>query len=545
MQEHGSINQLQTEVEVFVRIPRQPMKSEFGKYTQMMDRIKNLLTTILRSLDDHSSPHISHRARANASEVAEILFWRLRKVNAQYGRLIHLRSRRGAFDFIGDLGSSLFGIATEEDLGKVATAVEAMGDRQEIVIEHQNQLIGAVESLGNEVRKQKSAIWMLEAQVSGLTQTLGELLRETAEITRLLEVDVLLSVAENSNLEMEALESRAQLHVLMCQSGTVTEDLIPRSFLQSLSTFTSHGMALREDWYYGHLTVEQYFEKDNDVYCKVRIPLVHPESFLSRKIFTYPVRRNGIVTRVLHDAWVAIGTTSGRLFYPPDDCVGTDPTVCHAGMVFKTDQERCVRGIVADNDEYKKECNVHVTNIEQGHALVKTGRNAYVVYSRDGELTRRCPDKAPTTTHLAEGLYILGLSDSCVAETEEWRVEGVRYVTQRLTPNDTMTELILPTFPHINANWTQRLHVHLNASRLQNLNVNEDFVLKLPPTMEPRHINVWHPQHTSTALYILGAVAAIAILVFCGWLCFCGCPSCCCRACARKSDARKTPSVTY
>jgi hypothetical protein len=51
-------------------------------------------------------------------------------------------------------------------------------------------------------------------------------------------------------------------------------------------------MALREDWYYGHLTVGQFFEKivmlgmhpESFLFRKIVMLGMHPESFLFRKI---------------------------------------------------------------------------------------------------------------------------------------------------------------------------------------------------------------------------------------------------------------------
>jgi hypothetical protein len=100
-------------------------------------------------------------------------------------------------------------------------------------------------------------------------------------------------------------------------------------------------MALREDWYYGHLTVGQFFEK-------IVMLGMHPESFLFRKIVMLGASRK----------------------FPFQENINVPCWTKRHGYT-------------------SKECNVHATNIEQGHALVKTGRNVYVVYSRDEELTRR------------------------------------------------------------------------------------------------------------------------------------------------------------
>ena len=327
-------------------------------------------------------------------------------------------------------------------------------------------------------------------------------------------------------LKLDSIMEKMRLHLLMCQSGTITEDLLPRSFLIRMSSQTHYGYSLPLDWYYGNLLVEQYFEQDENIFCKIRIPLVRSESFLSKKIFTYPVKRNNTVMRVFHDTWVAVGTTSGRLFYPPDDCMGKNPTVCHAGMVFNTNQELCVRGIISGNEIHKKLCSVHVSTLEQGHSLVKTGRNAYVVYTKDGVLTRRCPKQAPLSTPITEGLYILELTDNCVAETEEWRLEGVRYLTRQLG-SDNQSILEFPTFPHIDVEFSNKIETYLNVTKLQKYTANEAIVLDLPATIVPQKIHVWESDHTMIVIYVIAAITSVLILSVACYCCFCGPPQCC------------------
>jgi outer membrane murein-binding lipoprotein Lpp len=534
VQDTGVIQQLESELDLFIRIERNPMEGKLQGLIPILSRANKLIRESGRYDLPLSSgctgDSCTHRwfGNQNVSKITKILGARLVQINGDLGdvltnppKLHHevrtKRRRRGAIDFIGDIGSSLFGLATEKELDQVASAVEELGERQETIVEHQNQLIGAVDALAREANRSRAAVAELQRMSEGFRSMFEFLVEDTAEITRLLEVDTLLSLAERIHTDLNQIENRAHMKVILCQSGTVTEDLLPRSFLNSMSAITKYGRALSAEWYYGHLVVDKYFETPDAVFCKIRIPLVHDEPYLSRNIFTYPVKRgDGLVTKIMHDAYVAIGSVSGRL------SIGTDPTVCHAGMVFNPGQELCVRGILSNNSNQKKLCRVQASCIEQAHRLVKTGKNAYVVYTKDGELIKRCPEQSPVSVDLDEGLYIVTLNEGCVAETPSWRVEGVRYVTRKISDNP-MKGLTFPTFPHINSTWSTKIKVHLNLTNRQETHVDDDFVIKLPPTMPPKKIEVWHPTHTNFSLYAaiaLGGIliVAVAFYFFLLWL---------------------------
>ena len=107
-----------------------------------------------------------------------------------------------------------------------------------------------------------------------------------------------------------------KLRLLLCEAGDVTEELIPRSYLNEVDVTRVNGEPLGVSWYYQYLKVDRYFENDGFATCVIEIPLTQSEPFLSEPIFTYPIKRGEGVIQIHHNVWVALGTITGGIFYP-------------------------------------------------------------------------------------------------------------------------------------------------------------------------------------------------------------------------------------
>lgn len=500
VQDQGAVRQETAEVEVYVTIPRFLGQAQARRYLIAAQNVEAALHVIARGV--------------NSSQWLTSLYWRANELKRAFTR--NARSRRGAFDFVGDVGSSLFGIATADDVEKVASAVEQLHDQQTVIIEHQNKLIGAIRQLG-EIAERHAA--MLER----LEQQMDQIKTSFLVLSGLSEIGGVIGVLEVIRMDLDLANVKAHERVILCQTGTVSEAIIPDEFFTKLVRMGQYGSSLTKEWYLGNLMVAKYFDYNDYVICKVNIPLVAQEDFLSKKIYTYAVPQGDVITRILHDTWIALGSQSGKLFYPGDDCVGKDPTVCKSGMIFHAGQEQCVRGMISGDPDQKAQCPIQISTIEPTHRLLTTGRNAFVVYTKETALTERCDETEPTSRQVMEGLYILQIEGHCSVESDEWRLEGVQYV-QESVGSLTNEDLEFPQFV-ITTNWTDGWRQHLDKHGDQEVKILRPD-LELPPTIIPKDITVWHPKHVNQALVITGVVVvmlAIAAFVYC---CCCGCPTC-------------------
>ena len=295
-----------------------------------------------------------------------MVFGLMRKRISMVRRKSHftsLRSKRGLFNFAGGLAKTLFGTATEDDVAAVRTGLDQLTDRVEVLYAEHNKLVGLTNEIGQAVIGIGQRLDVIRATTELLWNRLLQVTASVKALARIAQVEAMLSLVESVAVEIVEREQQQRNYMQLCQAGVVTEDLLPRPLLNKLSTFTEHGLALENDWYYHHLTVNKYFVQNERFVCRIDIPLVYPEPFLYRPIHTYPTRKGEMLLRIFHDVTAVVGTISGKLFYA-NQCVGREPKVCHAGMVFPKGQEECVRGMISNDSKLKAKCSLHASKFQ-------------------------------------------------------------------------------------------------------------------------------------------------------------------------------------
>jgi len=512
VQDLGQIQRESAVVNTYIQIPKGIESDIQRSYYLAFGTAANLISALER--EDAVN-------RTFGEAVATILKWRLNSIKQEMVEGSR-RSRRGLFDFVGKVSKSLFGTATAEDISNLQAGVDALGNQQTVIIENQNKLIGVVTEMSEDLQEHSRALNLIRGRTERLISRQDQIVAVISAITKASIAESIVSMLEAMSLEARRVRDRAVLRKLLCEGGAVTEDLISRSFLNELNGVLRFGRPLSQAWYYHNLQVDRYYETENEVVCVVNIPLVREEIYLSKKIYTYPVPRHGLTRRIYRDVWVAVGTLTGHLFYPLN-CMGQSPTVCHAGMMFRVEQEKCVRGIISGEQTKKEECEVQVTTIGKPNSLVRTSNNDYVVNTEPTSIVYRCPAVAPSSQQLAAGLFIIRVGPGCLVEAENWQLEGVVYRDVNKTLTDKLT---FPDFPHLSINWTTHLSKHLNITQQQQRIIAGKY--DLPPTLQPIPKWKWHTQHTSVALYVTGSIIIVLVCAVTLYCCCCGCPKCTC-----------------
>ena len=514
VKDRGELKQISSQVETYIEIPRDVSFQNKQLFGRVVDNLMDLLNNLTGMVSSAVDP-----------QVITSLKWRVLKISSRLG--LSDRKRRGLFNFVGEISKSLFGTATSNDIEKLRKAHRNLEVNQQAIVQHQNKLIGVVQQLQDVQRNHYRILTSLQDQVSRLSSFATAVSEGLTILGQVMDAEVMVSALESVRDEVERARILARVKINLCQSGSVTEELIPSEFLSQLVHVSQYGHYLPEQWYYMYPRVTRYFEYLNRVYCVTNLPLIHQDVYLSKRIYTYPVKKNGTIIRVLHDTWIALSTTNGDLFYPNLDlCVGYNPTVCQAGMIFPVSQESCVRGIVGADNSLKQSCSIQVSELDLEHKVITTGQNTYVVYTKQGVLTERCSKNLPTYINLEEGIFVVKIKPGCSLENGDWRLEGVHYLSR--TVNDTMTDgLTFPDFPHLADTLIGAWKTHLSLSPQQTIVVKEP-TLDVPPTYQPSYPELtWTPTSTQTVLYALAIIISLISIGGIIYCILCGCPKCC------------------
>ena len=510
------------------------LETEFKQtlYSRFDDALGSLETAVMQLKQAHGN-----------DDILRFLETRISMLSRQKETTSLSRSKRGLLNFVGGLSKSLFGTATEEDVASVQAGLDQLTDRVEILFTANNKLTGVVNKMGDEIQRQSARIDGAVTTLRRLWPTIADLAPALRAQTRVAQMEAMLSMLESMMLWVIDSDHRQQNRRQLCQAGLVTEDLLPRSFLRKLSTVTNHGLPLSDEWYFQHLTVTKYFEQNGKFICRIDIPLVSIEPFLFRPIYTYPTRKGNMLVRIFHDATAVIGTTSGKLFYA-NQCMGTEPRVCLAGMIFSKDQEECVRGIVNGDQHLKSMCAVHASKtIDFTNVLLELGHNVYVIYSLPCNYLYRCPGQIERTGSLTEGLHIIEINDLCVFDTDDWMLEGTLQVVSRTRLN--VSHFELPEFPHLQPHSLAKMEYFLNETPHQSSAVKFDRLdqIKWQP------IDKGYRNKQITWVTYLSSVAGFVLVV----LMMLGCVYCCCcssicfklRCCRAKLQDKNSPRVRF
>ena len=153
------------------------------------------------------------------------------------------RSRRGLFNFIGHIASTLFGVATSSDTGTLKTANSRLATEVEGVVREQGRVIAKVNLLGRAQQAIETKVnELVDAQNRQINQ-LAELRTETRATQRLAEINAhllrLVSVVDLLDAQISEYEQYiALMHSVRygCETDTINEQVIPFEMMSQIVT---------------------------------------------------------------------------------------------------------------------------------------------------------------------------------------------------------------------------------------------------------------------------------------------------------------------
>ena len=501
VQERGEARAVEGEISLYVRI-------ETPDVIEMFQQLEPLVDAAQRAVQaaNYTSDTL-HLISKRLSRMKEIIV-----INREPSPT---RRKRGLIDLFGTIGKSLFGIATEADVEAVRTMTADVSHETITLRKAHNQLVGTVNHVIEVVHSVEEEVENLEHAVSVLDQYKDRMASIIAKVDTATALSALTSWLELLLAELRHSVEAQHRRVDHCQGGIVSEDLIPRNFFSKLRQEFGTESSLSDQWYYQHLKVGYYFERDGSVVCKILVPILKAETYLDFWINTFPIRKDEAILRVHHDVKVALGTSGGTLFFQNDNCIGQSPIVCQPGLIFGQEHELCLRAMVLGDDLGKESCSVHVSTFDQGHTLFAVGRNIYAVYTEDVTYSYRCQGQKGVRGILQEGVYLISLDSSCIFDTQDWYLEGITYHERTTYLN--YSKVKFPQFPKLTLNWTKPILTFMET-RGQKTHRLPD--IKAVPTVaeEPLHEKVAkHP----IAITVMWISIALCLLAFIAIYCCC------------------------
>jgi hypothetical protein len=223
--------------------------------------------------------------------------WILNKAQILSDRFdLRSRTKRAPLEIIGDLSSSLFGLARQSDIRILAKANEQLASNLDGVVQTQQTLVGKVNLIGH---NQQALADKLSEVVGGMNYNRQELQRISVQSNRLASLQHQTRIANELSLILDILDIQMNmyqdaLHVATsaraaCEAGIVTEKLVPKQILQQVLTSRANRVAMDPSAYYQYMSVKQIAVIEDTTYCIIQAPLMSREPQFIYHLNTFPV----------------------------------------------------------------------------------------------------------------------------------------------------------------------------------------------------------------------------------------------------------------
>ena len=339
------------------------------------------------------------------------------------------RTRRSPFDFVGDIGSSLFGIARTSDVVAVAKLGQKLAGRLEGVVEEQQQVIAKVNLIGkrqNEISQKIMALieynretWAIIKRYWARTENR---LEENEAVQRMSEI---LSILEHEIYAYRRTFEDGHRVRTLCETSIVNEDLLPVGMVKQIQKSRNNQYIVPAYKYYQYIEVAVLTIIDNELICILNAPILNEEKFIQYNIATFPVRKDQSYVKLYHDEKVIYGTYGGEIFFPRR-CRGREPIVCEAGVIYDKSQQPCLHGMITGDINQLRQCPITFSKTAgPAHRVYSPIRNRFVVRTPEVDYHYRCAGSPPRRGHLTVGTYIIDVGPKCNFDALIWSLRGV------------------------------------------------------------------------------------------------------------------------
>jgi len=333
------------------------------------------------------------------------------------------RVRRGLFNFVGDLASSLFGTPSASDLEALQDAQEALASTVDEVVATQRETVGVVNTLNENQQKISMAVNRVTLQVTALADQFVRVMSANTQWHLLREmIEELLSFRIELTRYVAWMNRMAGIRAA-CESDSQSELTIASGLLRKLLQ-TDDVMN-----YYQYIHTDKLITVNSTLYCVANIP-VFKETFDQLYVIeTYPVCDSQTCHRIYHHEQIVVDPLSETLYFP-ENCLGFSPLACRPGVEFPSTAQPCLHGLINGDPALQKQCPL---TIYKEHPLPLPGRmpsgNQFVVATPDTTYRYLCPDQRPRTGTFKSGVYLVTVGQTCTMDANLWRLAGTIHKT--------------------------------------------------------------------------------------------------------------------
>ena len=448
------------------------------------------------------------------------------------------RERRGLLPILGDIGKSLFGLATEKDLLKLRGALEDNRKYTDAVRHDQERLLSVVNVTRAESVRNSESLHVMGSVIHAIRGQIERLESRSRSLSSYnLEFDRVRDKVSHLANQVQRVWYRRQQYLAArrdLESGSLSELLLPLDDLTAIS----EGKLPRGTrfvrplvWYYSKADVRMTSVSGDLVYV-VRLPLVDETDHQAIRLVSFPVpnvRRN-VTVQLDVGGLISLNPVTGQTIgLDPDLCMGRDPMVCIPGPAPRHVQGKltCANAVFVEKD-VRKYCSAKVA-ARNGDQFHYHNINDYILTTWGTTLREQCDWDHPRK--LDPGVYRVRWSGRCSLCTPDYCVPSSvqlhsAYQLQQWEPLNVSNLSI----PPIKVQALPGLPDIPSMGDVKNIRLGDLLTATDPPPF------AWSHEHTSIATdsavgAVVVGVVAVAVLVCIRRF---GCTGC--RALFRKSE---------
>ena len=305
-------------------------------------------STILKQIQGEVS-QTYNRGHSNYTNVSEIFYKRIASVKRRIQRLsareLQRRKRRGLFNFIGDVASSLFGIPSASDVSALKEANQKLAGAVQGVMKTTQAIVVKVNQLGQQQEQIRDK----------LGEVITEQARQFAQLKRLstlaysvydsLRFSLLIEIVEDNIAIMEDAVNNIRNARVACESRIVNEHVVPMKMVSELLRESGNLMDILSNDYYGYMVVDKLTVIDGELYCLITGPMFDTHTHMEVTIKTLPMCSENRCAQLHQPPPFIIDYQTEDLYFP-DECHGPTPKACRPGVIFDKVHQPCLHGLI-------------------------------------------------------------------------------------------------------------------------------------------------------------------------------------------------------
>lgn len=371
------------------------------------------------------------------------------------------RSKRGLFDFLGDISNKLFGTARQAEVDEIRQMILHTRSQQIDVVHFVDSLATVVNKTYAEVNANRLQINHVERAFTALETKLDRVMRlqllarkDMEEVYTVLHLEQVCTALEAFQRHYYRVYDRYLRQRASLEIGRLTEELLPPTLLGAI---LSQGVeqkyhAVDLTWYYQFVEVNPVWGNSDTLVYSAKLPLVDDINYLHYLLRSWPTPYNssGLSAQIEDIGDIGFDTEGGGMFQP-HSCIGREPMICRTGPIFDLTRMQCPRGILTGDNKERTMCKVTIRRMLESQTRIdEVDLGEFVVVSWGEPYSVHCQGLGERRETLPPGVYYVMVPDICTVKGRGWTVSGI---TRKFVNTSLASEpLELPT--SLDVQWT-------------------------------------------------------------------------------------------